>query len=128
MKQPERTLEEQRIEFSNGKFLATPLAGLIAWLIVGISGWIAPAKTTVWVLFIATGCIVYLGMFISKFTGENFLDKTKPKNEFDKLFFFTVAVGEQHAIRFIGFGLVDGNPDGLARNQQFVDQRLAETC
>ena len=86
-----RSLEEQRIEFANGKFLATPLAGIIAWLIVGISGLIFPIQITVWVLFIATGSIVYLGMFISKFTGEDFLDKTKPKNEFDKLFFFTVA-------------------------------------
>ena len=86
-----RSLEEQRIEFANGKFLATPLAGLIAWLIVGIAGLVLPMQTTVWVLFIATGCIVYLGMFISKFTGENFLDKTKPKNEFDNLFFFTVG-------------------------------------
>lgn len=91
MKQTQRTLEEQRIEFANGKFLATPLAGLIAWLIVGIAGLILPIQATVWVLFIATGCIVYLGMFISKFTDENFLDKTKPKNEFDKLFFFTVG-------------------------------------
>ena len=85
-----RTLETQRIEFTNGKFLATPISGLIAWLLVGISGLLFPDRTTVWVLFIATGCIVYLALFISKFTGENFLDKTKPKNEFDSLFLFTV--------------------------------------
>ncbi|AFL82170.1 hypothetical protein Aeqsu_2719 [Aequorivita sublithincola DSM 14238] len=91
MNQTRRTLEEQRNEFTNGKFLATPLAGLIAWLIVGIAGLILPIQATVWVLFIATGSIVYLGIFISKFTGENFLDKNKPKNEFDKLFFFTVG-------------------------------------
>jgi len=30
-------------------------------------------------------------MFISKFTGENFLDKRKPKNTFDDLFLFTVG-------------------------------------
>ena len=86
-----RTLEEQRKEFTNRKFLATPYAGLIVWLIVGIAGLIFPVKTTVWVLFIGTGSIVYLAMFISKFTGENFLDKKKPKNEFDKLFLFTVG-------------------------------------
>lgn len=91
MKQTKRTLEEQRKEYTNSNFLATPIAGLIAWLIVGIAGLLLPIQATVWVLFIATGCIVYLGMFISKFTGENFLDKTKPKNEFDKLFFFTVG-------------------------------------
>lgn len=86
----ERTLESQRIEYTNRKFLATPIAGLIAWLIVGVSGLLLPDTTTVWVLFGATGCIVYLALFISKLTGENFLDKTKPKNEFDSLFLFTV--------------------------------------
>ncbi len=91
MESPKRTLEEQRIEFKNSKFLATPFAGLIAWFIVGIAGVILPVQATVWVLFVATGSIVYLGMFISKFTGENFLDKQKPNNEFDKLFFYTVG-------------------------------------
>lgn len=91
MEATNRSLEEQRIEFSNKSFLATPLAGLIAWLTVGIAALLLPIKATVWVLFIATGSIVYLGMLISKFTGEDFLDKTKPKNEFDKLFFFTVG-------------------------------------
>ena len=86
-----RTLDEQRLEFSKRKFLATPLAGLIAWLIVGIAGLTLPYAITVWVLFVATGSIFYLALLISKFTGENFLDKNKPKNEFDKLFHFTVA-------------------------------------
>lgn len=86
-----RTLEEQRLEFKNGKFLATPLEGLIAWTIVGVSGLLFPDLITVWVLFIATGSIAYLGMFISKYTGEDFLDKQKPKNEFDTLFFYTVG-------------------------------------
>ncbi len=87
----DRTLEEQREEFSNRKFLATPLAGLIVWLLIGIAGLIFPPKITVWGLFIGTGSIVYLGLFISRFTGENFLDKTKPKNTFDNLFLFTVG-------------------------------------
>ena len=91
MEQITRTLEEQRTEFSKRKFLATPIAGLIAWLLVGFSGVTMPLAITVWVLFIATGSIVYLALFISKFTGEDFLDKNKPKNEFDRLFFFTVG-------------------------------------
>jgi len=86
-----KSLEQQRIEFSNRRFLATPLSGLIAWLLVGITGLFFPDRITVWVLFIATGSIVYLALFVSKFTGENFLDKTKPKNVFDGLFLFTVA-------------------------------------
>ena len=85
------SLEQQRIEFASRKFLATPLSGLIAWLFVGISGLFLPDRVTVWVLFIATGSIVYLALFISKFTGENFFDKTKPKNIFDGLFLYTVA-------------------------------------
>ena len=91
MEKPNSTLDEQRKAFSNRKFLATPYAGLIVWLLIGIAGLILPVKWTVWVLFIGTGSIVYLALFISKFTGENFLDKSKPKNEFDQLFMFTVA-------------------------------------
>jgi len=86
-----RTLEEQRIDFSNQKFLATPLAGLIVWTIVGFSGMFFSDFVAVWTIFIGTGSIVYLGLFLSKFTGENFLDKSKPKNEFDTLFLFTAA-------------------------------------
>jgi hypothetical protein len=86
-----RSLEEQREEFKRGKLLATPIAGLLAWLIIGIGGIFLPLTGKVLLLFTATGCIVYLGMFVSKFTGENFLDKTKPKNTFDNLFFFTVG-------------------------------------
>ena len=86
-----RTLEQQRIEFSKQKFLATPLAGLIVWTIVGCTGIFFSDFIAVWTIFIGTGSIVYLGLFLSKFTGENFLDKSKPKNEFDTLFLFTAA-------------------------------------
>lgn len=87
----QRTLEEQKEEFKSKKLLASPIAGLIAWLIVAISGIFFPDNITVWVLFIATGSIVYLAMGISKLTGEDYLDKSKPKNTFDILFFLTVA-------------------------------------
>ena len=86
-----RTLEEQKEEFKRKKLLASPIAGLIAWLIVAISGFFFPDNINVWVLFIATGSIVYLAMGISKLTGEDYLDKSKPKNTFDTLFFLTVA-------------------------------------
>lgn len=87
----QRTLEQQKEEFKKKKLIASPIAGLIAWLIVGISGLFLPDQITVWVLFGATGSIVYLAMGISKWTGEDYLDKNKPKNTFDNLFFFTVA-------------------------------------
>ncbi|MGB5275031.1 MAG: hypothetical protein WBN39_13320 [Flavobacteriaceae bacterium] len=91
MDRTKRTLEEQRIEFSNQKFLATPLAGLIVWTIIGSVGIFFSDFIAVWTIFIGTGSIVYLGLFLSKFTGEYFLEKGKPKNEFDTLFLFTAA-------------------------------------
>jgi len=107
MKKIERTLEEQRIEFTNRKFIATPLAGLIVWLIVGIAGIVLPTRATVWVLFIGTGSIVYLALLLSKFTGENFLDKEKPKNNFDKLFLFTIGQAVLVYAIAIPFFLID---------------------
>ena len=103
----ESSLEAQRAEFSKRSFLATPLSGLIIWLIVGISGLILPKTITVWVLFIGTGSIVYLALFLSKFTGENFLDKTKPKNEFDTLFMYTVGQAVVVYAIAIPFFLID---------------------
>ncbi|WP_248912300.1 DUF7010 family protein [Gelidibacter algens] len=91
MKEIIETLEKQKQEFKQRKLLASPLAGLFAWLAVGISGLFFSDTISVWVLFIATGSIVYLAMAISKLTGEDFLDKSRPKNTFDKLFFLTVA-------------------------------------
>ncbi len=87
-----RSLEIQQQEFAKRKFLAMPFAGIVMWTIVGIGGLFLPPQYETWLLFICTGFIAYLGMYISKFTGENFLDKKKPKNTFDNLFFF--AMGE----------------------------------
>lgn len=87
--------------------METPLAGLLAWLLVGISGMFFPDRITVWVLFIATGCIGYLAIFFSKLTGEDFLDKTKPKNAFDGLFFYTVGQAVLSYAIAIPFFLVD---------------------
>jgi len=77
MTELKRTLEEQKEDFKRKKLLASPIAGLIAWLTVALSGIFFPDHITVWVLFIATGSIVYLAMGISKWTGENYLDKSK---------------------------------------------------
>ena len=85
------TLETQRTDFSKRKFLATPLAGMIMWVVIGISGLLLPQFISEMVIFVGTGSIVYLGMFLSKFTGENFLAKDKQKNTFDSLFFYTVG-------------------------------------
>jgi hypothetical protein len=103
----DRSLEEQREEFANRRFLAMPVAGIIAWFITGLSGIFLSEALTVWVLFISTGSIVYMGIFISKFTGENFLDKKKPKNEFDSLFMHTVVMAVLVYSIAIPFFLVD---------------------
>ncbi len=87
-----RTLDEQRHEFAGRRFLAMPLAGLVAWSVVGVGGVFLTPGPAVWVLFGATGSILYLGMFFSRFTGENFFDKQRPKNVFDGLFLHTVVM------------------------------------
>lgn len=43
-------------------------------------------------VYIATGCIFYLGAFLSRFTGEHFFARDRPKNTFDSLFLHTVAM------------------------------------
>ena len=86
-----RSLDEQRREFAQRRGLAMPLAGAVAWIIVGVGGAFLPPGLEVWLLFAATGSILYLGMFFSRFTGENFLDKKRPKNTFDELFLRTVG-------------------------------------
>jgi hypothetical protein len=85
-------LDDQRREFAQRRGLAMPLAGLVAWSIIGVAGVFLPPGLEVWVLFGATGSILLLGMLFSRFTGENFLDKQRPKNVFDGLFFRTVAM------------------------------------
>jgi hypothetical protein len=90
--QPLRSLDEQRAEYARRRGLAMPLAGLIAWVLIGIAGAFLPPILAVWSLFIGTGFIAYLGMMLSRFTGENFLDRSKPKNAFDGLFFHCVAM------------------------------------
>lgn len=89
---PTGSLDQQRDEFSRRRFLAMPLAGSIAWAIAGVAGACLVPLYAVWVLFIATGCIAYLGILLPRFTGENFLDKSRPKNAFDSLFMLSVLM------------------------------------
>ena len=85
-------LSAQREAFARRRFLAMPLAGALAWTVVGIAGAVLPLAAAVWVLFIATGAIAYLGIGLSRFTGEHFMDRSRPRNPFDALFFSTVAM------------------------------------
>jgi hypothetical protein len=86
------SLEEQRSDFARSRFLAMPLSGLIAWTIIGIAGALLPPFWAVLTLFFAAGSIVYLGMLISRFTGEHLLQRSRAGNAFDRLFFHTVAM------------------------------------
>ena len=90
--QPRRSLDEQRAEFARRRGVAMPLAGLIVWTLIGIAGAFLPPVLAVWSLFVGAGLIAYLGMILSRFTGEDFLDKNKPANVFDSLFFHCVAM------------------------------------
>src|SRR5215472_14468096 len=90
--QVRRSLDEQRAEFARRRGLAMPLAGMIVWTVIGIVGAFLPPILAVWSLFIGAGFIAYLGIMLSRFTGEDFLDKNKPKNVFDNLFFHCVAM------------------------------------
>jgi len=102
-----RSLEEQRREFARRRGIAMPLAGAIAWTAVGIGGLTLPKIIEVWFLFAATGGIAGLGMFLSRFTGENFLDASRPKNAFDSLFFHTIGMSLLVYAIAIPFFLVD---------------------
>jgi hypothetical protein len=88
----DRSLDVQRREFANRRFLAMPLAGTLAWIVVGVAGAVLPPVQATLALFIATGAIAYLGIFLSRFTGEHFTSKSRPKNTFDTLFFYTVGM------------------------------------
>lgn len=105
--EPPRTLDQQWREYQRNRFLAMPLAGTLMWTVVGVCGLLFPPTVTVWVLFIATGSIAYLGMGLSKLTGEDFLDKTKPKNAFDGLFMYTVVQAVAVYAIAIPFFIVD---------------------
>ena len=90
--QPARSLDEQRAEYARRRGVAMPLAGMIVWALIGVAGALLPPVPAVWSLFIGTGFIAFLGLQLSRFTGENLLDQTKPKNVFDGLFFHCLAM------------------------------------
>ncbi|GGY76656.1 hypothetical protein GCM10011613_21440 [Cellvibrio zantedeschiae] len=92
MDTPTITLDQHREEFSQRRYLAVPLAGTLCWLVAGIINIFVTPQVAALVLFIATGSIVYMGMLLSRVTGEDFFRKSKPKNPFDNLFLRCVAM------------------------------------
>jgi hypothetical protein len=89
---PHRTLDEQRVEFADNRFLAMPIAGTIAWSLIGVGGAFLPVGLAAWVLFICTGMIFGMGLVVARFLGEDLLGKTREANEFDRLFMLTVVM------------------------------------
>lgn len=88
----ERSLDIQREEFARSRFLAMPLAGTIAWAAVLIGALVLDPRWLPITTFVATGMIAYLGIGLSKLTGENFIDRSRPKNAFTALFMHCVAM------------------------------------
>lgn len=87
-----RSLDEQREEFSSRRFIAMPIAGTIAWALIGVVGATQSLTVAVWTLYLATGSIFGLGILVSRITGEDLLGRSRPKNEFDTLFMYTVGM------------------------------------
>lgn len=83
------TLDQELAAFRQRRFLAMPLAGTLAWLGVLLAGQVLLPRWHLLAVFVLTGCIVYLGMGLSKLTGEDFMAKGQKghKSRFDGLFF-----------------------------------------
>lgn len=80
------SLEAQRAEFARRRFLAMPLAGTLAWTVIGVVGATCSLRTAVLTLYFGTGAIFYLGLLLARFTGEDLLGRHRAKNSFDRLF------------------------------------------
>jgi uncharacterized protein DUF7010 len=69
-----------------------PIAGTIAWTVIGFAGLLLPTNLAAWALFIGTGMIFSIGLVVARFTGEDLLGKERPGNPFDKLFMRAVVM------------------------------------
>lgn len=86
-----RSLDIQLAEFRSHKFIATPIAGAIAWTGVGICGLVSSSLfVKCMAVFVGTGAIFYLALLVARFTGEDLLGKQGEKNAFDRYFLLTV--------------------------------------
>ena len=84
-----------------------PIAGTIAWTIVGIGGVYLNTRAASLLLFGATGSIFYLALLVAKFTGEDILGKHQPANLFDRILFLTLVMAFLVFAISIPFFLVD---------------------
>jgi hypothetical protein len=80
------SLDEQLIQFRNSRFIAMPIAGAIAWTVIGLVGAFGSLFAAVWSVYIGTGVIFYLGIGVGKLIGEDVLGREQKGNAFDRLF------------------------------------------
>jgi hypothetical protein len=85
------SLEQQRSAFCQRRFLAVPLAGAICWAVIGIASPFFDTFGATMLVYGCTGAIVYVGVGLSRLTGEPFF--RREPNAFDRL--FMVAMGTQ---------------------------------
>lgn len=87
------SLDQQLAEFRQRRFLAMPLAGILVWFALIFTGLFLSPRAQVLAVFVGTGSIVYLAMFLAKLTGEQLKFKSnKKRNFFDTLFLSAVAM------------------------------------
>jgi hypothetical protein len=86
------TLDEQHAAFMRAPFLAMPIAGTIAWALIGVAGALLPLDLASWAIFIFTGSIFWLGVVIARFTGEDLLGRKTKGNFFDRIFMHAVLM------------------------------------
>eukprot|EP01034_Spumella_vulgaris_P016849 gene16849-21487_t len=87
---PALTLEQHWAEFARSRFMAMPIAGTLAWIVIGIAGLFLKPVAASMVVFIATGSIFYLALLVARFTGEDLLGKKNRRNPFNRLFMLTI--------------------------------------
>lgn len=85
------SLDQELAAFRQRRFLAMPLAGSIAWALVAVAGQLLDTRWHLISVFVATGLIAYLGMGLSRLTGEHFLRRDTQRNRFNSLFMLCMA-------------------------------------
>jgi len=102
-----KSLEQYREEYKQKSLITMPIAGTIVWLLLGITALFIPANQMVLPVYIGTGSIFYLALFISRFTGEKLLVKKEERNPFDSLFLYTLVMSWCAFAIAIPFGIED---------------------
>ncbi len=102
----DRTLIELRAEFGRSRFLAMPIAGIIAWSAAGVFGAVLSTNTAAIALFCCTGAIFPIGILIARWTGED-LFGTRSRNDLDGLFGLTILMANLVWAIAIPFWLIE---------------------